>query len=418
MNKMTVRDVDLRGKRVLMRVDYNVPLNESGIITDDSRIVASLPTIQYILSQGASLILISHLGRPKGKGYESKFSLKPVHEKLKSLLGFSVKWCSSCASPVSLKKASYLKPGQVMLCENTRFYADEGKADLKGVPENKVAAAKNLAKNDQRELANWLTCLGDGSVFVQDAFACVHRAHASTTLVCADYQYKVAGLLIEKEVDRLIATRDYPEKPFLLILGGAKVSDKIEVIEYLLDKVDAVLIGGLMAYTFLAALGKPTGSTKIEEESLPKAIEILRSADEKNIKIVLPVDSVVNKTADNNFSAEVVGERIEAGWRGLGIGPKTIELFKTEITKAKTVFWNGPLGLAELEVFSKGTKEVAESVANLSDATTVIGGGDTVSVISQLGLSQKITFMSTGGGATLEFLSGKKLPGLEVLTDK
>jgi phosphoglycerate kinase len=393
MDKKTIKDIDIRGKRVLMRVDFNVPMDKDGKITDDTRIKAALPTIKYALEQNARLVLMSHMGRPKGKVVE-ELRLKPIALRLGELLGKQVRTVEDCIGTEVKRIADTLKEGEVLLLENTRFY----KAETENDPE----FAKKLASL--------------GEIFVSDAFGSVHRAHASTEGV-AHHLPAAAGFLLEKEIAFLGKAVSSPEKPFALILGGAKVSDKIGVINHLLDKVDIILIGGGMAYTFLKAQGKAIGASRLEADKLDLAKEILANATKHNVKILLPVDNV----AADNFAAsanhKVVDEEIPEGWMGLDVGPKTTQAFISALADAKTIIWNGPLGVCEWEPFSHASKKLAEFVGS-TDATTIIGGGDTAAAVAKFGLSDKMSHVSTGGGASLEFLEGKALPGIAVLEDK
>jgi phosphoglycerate kinase len=390
MNKKTVRDIDVKGKRALIRVDFNVPL-KGGEITDDTRIQAALPTLQYLLDHGASLVLMSHLGRPKGQ-VDPQFSLKPVAVRLGELLGKKVKMAPDCVGPEVEAMAAALKPGDVLLLENTRFHKGEEKNDL--------ALAEQLSK------------LGD--VFVNDAFGAAHRAHASTEGV-THYLPSVAGLLMEKEIEFLGTAIQDPKRPYVAIIGGAKISDKIGVIRNLLQKVDWLLIGGGMANTFFAAKGYEMGDSLVEPESLDVAKELMGVGQGK---LVLPVDGVVADAFSADAKHEVVPvDQIKPGWRMLDIGPKTVELFGTKIAAAKTVVWNGPMGVFEFAPFAQGTTAVAQMLAD-SGAITVIGGGDSIAAIQQAGLADKMSHISTGGGASLEMLEGKVLPGLAALNDK
>lgn len=391
MNKKTVRDVDLKGKRVLMRVDYNVPI-QNGVISDDKRIRATLPTIQYILDQGAALILMSHLGRPAGTGYEAEFSLKPVAERLSELLGKPVKFAPDCIGPEVEAMAAALQPGEVMLLENVRFH----KAETKNDPE----ISQQLAKL--------------GEIFVNDAFGTAHRAQSSTEGV-AHYLPAVAGFLMEKEIEFLSRATENPERPYVAILGGAKISDKVGVIENLLKKCDRLLIGGGMANTFFKAMGFEVGDSLVEEEAVPTAKAILDSAGSR---VVLPVDVVIADAFDNEANTRVVApNEVPAGWRILDIGPKTVDTFKSALTGARTVVWNGPMGVFEMPRFAEGTFAIARLLAEL-DATTIIGGGDSASAVKKAGVADKMSHVSTGGGASLEFLEGKVLPGVAALQDK
>ena len=396
MAKLTVRDIPIKSKRVLVRVDFNVPLNDELEITDDKRIVAALPTIKYLLENGARVILCSHLGRPKGVGYEEKFSLAPVARRLKELLpDTNVMFASDVIGEDARKKASVLKDGEVLLLENVRFHKEE------------------TANDDEfaRKLADM------AEIYVSDAFGTVHRAHASTAGV-AKYLPSVCGFLIEKELSFLNGALESPERPFVAILGGAKVGDKIGVIKNLLEKCDTLLIGGGMAYTFFKAKGYNVGDSLLDEERVGLAKELMEEAERKHVKLLLPVDTVVAKafTADAEHKT-VACDAIEDGWQGLDIGEKTRELFAKEIEKAKTVVWNGPMGVFEFPAFAKGTEAVAQACANCG-GTTVIGGGDSASAVKKLGLSGKMTHISTGGGASLELLEGKVLPGIAALNDK
>jgi phosphoglycerate kinase len=390
MNKKTVRDVDVKGRRVVMRVDFNVPL-KGDQITDDTRITAALPTIQYLLGQGASLVLMSHLGRPKGEA-NPEFSLKPVAERLGELLGQPVKLAPDCVGPEVEGMASGLKPGQVLLLENTRFHKGEEKNDPK--------------------MSEQLARLGD--LYVNDAFGAAHRAHASTAGI-AEYLPAVAGLLMEKEIEFLGGAVEDPARPYVAIIGGAKISDKIGVIRNLLTKVDALLIGGGMANTFLAAKGYEMADSLVEADSIDVAKGLMGEGGDK---LVLPVDGVVADAFAADAKRKVVPvDGVQPGWRILDIGPATVELFKSKLTGAKTVVWNGPMGVFEFAPFAVGTTAVAQMVAE-SGAISVIGGGDSVAAIQQAGLTDKMSHISTGGGASLEMLEGKVLPGLAVLDDK
>ena len=395
MNKKTVRDVDVKGKKVLMRVDFNVPLKTDPVagatITDDTRIRGALPTIQYLLEQGAALILMSHLGRPKGE-VKPELSLAPVAARLSELLGQDVQLAPGTVGAEVEAAAAALQPGDVLILENTRFLAGETKND--------PAIAQQLAK------------LGD--LYVNDAFGAAHRAHASTAGVAAHLP-AVAGLLMEKEIEFLGAAIESPAKPFVAIIGGAKISDKIGVIRNLLTKVDALLIGGGMANTFLAAQGYEMADSLVEAESIDTAKALLAEGGEV---LVLPVDGVVADAFAADAAHKVVPvDGVEPGWRLLDIGPATVELFGNKLADAKTVVWNGPMGVFEFPAFAKGTTAVAKMVA-ASGATSIVGGGDSVSAIQQAGLTDKMSHISTGGGASLEMLEGKELPGLAALDDK
>ena len=418
MNKLTVRDVDVAGRRVLSRVDFNVPIKD-GKVADDTRIRAALPTIRYVLEKGGALVLMSHLGRPKGKGFEAAFSLKPAADKLAELLGKPVKFGSDCIGAETVAMAQALKPGEVMVVENTRFYADEGKAKLPDTAtDEEKKAAKTEMKKKQADLAAKLAPLGDGEIFINDAFGSAHRAHSSTALVCKFYKRNVAGFLMEKEIDYLGRALASPERPFVAILGGAKVSDKVNVITNLLEKVDSLIIGGAMAYTFYRAKGLPTGKSLVEEDKADLAKEILAKAAAKGVKLLLPVDHVIADKFDAAAATETVGEAgIKDGWMALDIGPKSTALFCDEIARAKTVVWNGPMGCFEMAPFAGGTMAMAQAIA-ATKCLSIIGGGDSVAAVNKSGLAAKMTHISTGGGASLEFLEGKALPGVVALTDR
>jgi phosphoglycerate kinase len=394
MAKKTIKDVDLKGKRVLIRVDFNVPLDDNLNITDDIRIRAAVPTIKYALDNGAKVILMSHLGRPDGK-VDEKLRLAPCAKRLEKLLGRPVTALKDCVGPDVRKAVDAMKPGDVILLENLRFHPEEEKND--------PAFAKELAS------------LGD--VFVNDAFGTAHRAHASTEGV-THYLPSVAGFLLEKEIQYLGNTVDDPKRPFVAILGGAKVKDKIKVIDNLLNKVDALLIGGGMAYTFLKAQGKTIGTSKLDKDGFETAKAALDKAAKKKIPMLLPVDHVVGDKFDANANTQVVGENIPDGWMGLDIGPKTIKLFEDKLKDAKTIVWNGPLGVFEMDKFAKGTEEIARYIAGLKGVTSVIGGGDTAAAMAKFKVDSKMTHISTGGGASLEYLEGRGLPGIDALNDK
>jgi len=393
--KKTVKDVDVRSRRVLVRVDYNVPLDANGNVSDDKRITASLPTINYLLEQGARIILCSHLGRPKGE-VKKEFSLAPVAKRLKELLpGVNIYFASDCIGEEAERKAAALKDGEILLLENLRFHKEE-------------------EKNDP-EFAKKLASLAE--IYVNDAFGTVHRAHASTAGVAA-YLPAVAGFLIGKELSIMGGALENPERPFVAILGGAKVADKIGVITNLLNKCDTLLIGGGMAYTFFKAMGYEIGDSLLDAESIDLAKQLMETAKEKGVKLLLPVDTVVAKAfAADAEHMTVASNAIPAGWQGLDIGEKTRELFAAEIKNAKTVIWNGPMGVFEFPEFAKGTEAVAKACAECG-GTTIIGGGDSASAVKKLGYADKMTHISTGGGASLEFLEGKVLPGVAALNDK
>jgi phosphoglycerate kinase len=390
MNKKTVRDIDLKGKRVLMRVDFNVPM-EAGKVIDDKRIKASLPTIQYILEQGASLILMSHLGRPKG-GFDPEFSLKAAAEVLAGLLGKPVLMAPDCVGPEVEKLAKALKPGDILMLENTRFHPEEEKNDL--------------------ELAKKMAALGQ--VYVNDAFGSAHRAHSSTEGV-AHFLPAVSGFLMEQELEYLGRATSNPEHPYIAILGGAKISDKILVVENLLTKCDKLIIGGGMANTFLAAKGLNMQDSLVETGSVDLAKAILAKS---GAKLILPVDAVIADKFEADASSKVVPvDQIPAGWRMMDVGPKTLDLYKQSLAGAKLIVWNGPVGVFEMPKFAQGTFALAKLLAD-SGATTVIGGGDSASAVKKAGVAKQMTHVSTGGGASLEFLEGKELPGVAALLDK
>ena len=394
MNKKTVKDIDLKGKKVFVRCDFNVPMDENQNITDNTRIVAALPTIKYLLEQNCKIILASHLGRPKGE-VKPEFSLKPLAKELSKQLGKEVIMANDVIGEDAMTKASNLKEGEIMLLENVRFHREE--------TDNDPEFAKKLASMAE--------------IFVNDAFGTAHRAHASTTGI-ADYIPGVAGFLIEKELKFLGNAINNPERPFVAILGGAKVSDKIGVIDSLLDKVDTLMIGGGMAYTFFKAQGYNVGNSLCEVEKTGLALQAMEKAKAKGVKLLLPIDTKVGKEFKPDTESKTVAwTEIPDEWEGFDIGEKTIEMFKNELQNAKTVIWNGPLGLFEFEQFAIGTNEIARTLAEL-DATTIIGGGDSAAAVTKAGLADKMTHISTGGGASLEFLEGKKLPGIECLQDK
>ena len=393
-NKKTIEDIDVSGKKVLVRCDFNVPLDENKNITDETRINAALPTIKYLLEHKAAVILCSHLGRPKGE-FNMKYSLAPVAKRLSEKLGFEVKLAKDVIGPDAKKLAAEVKPGEAVLLENVRFHAEEEKND--------PAFAKELASM--------------ADIYVSDAFGTVHRAHASTAGV-AQYLPAVAGFLIGKELNFLGKAVTDPERPFVAILGGAKVKDKIGVITNLIEKVDTLLIGGGMAYTFMKATGGEIGNSLCDDERLGLALELLDKAKAKGVKLLLPIDNVCGKEFKDDTEQMICESgKIPEGWEGLDIGPKTVELFSKEIKAARTVVWNGPMGVFEMPNFAKGTLAIATAMAE-SDATTIIGGGDSAAAVTQMGLAGKMSHISTGGGASLEFLEGKTLPGVAALNDK
>jgi phosphoglycerate kinase len=398
MTKLTINDVDLRGKRVFIRVDFNVPLKD-GVVTDDTRIRETIPTLRLAIQKGGRLVLASHLGRPKG-GPDPKFSLRPAAKKLEELLGKPVAFALDCVGPGAEGQSKALRDGEVLVLENVRFHSEEEKND--------EAFSKQLA------------ALCDG-VFVCDAFGSAHRAHASVVGITRFVQQSAAGLLMEKELAYLGKAMTAPARPFVAILGGAKVSDKIEVVENLMKIADAMLIGGGMAYTFLKADGQPIGKSLVEDDKVDLARRLREEAQKKKFALLLPVDHVVGA----EFKADTATQTVSVsatpdGWMGLDIGPKTIEAYRQKIANAKTIVWNGPMGVFEMPAFAKGTLEIAKAVAAATGngAISIVGGGDSVAAVHQSGLADKISHISTGGGASLEFLGGRKLPGVEALTNK
>ena len=404
MKKLTIRDLDLAHKHVFMRVDFNVPLSDDGReITDDTRIRETLPTLEYALRHKAKLILASHLGRPKGKP-NPKYSMRPIVDRLRMLLDHhlgeqvNVAFSPDCVGELATELSRQLESGQVLLLENLRFHAEEEANDPK--------------------FAAQLASLCD--IYVDDAFGSAHRAHASTEGITHFVKKSAAGLLMEKELTWMSKALDEPAKPFVAILGGAKVSDKIEVIDNLLSKVDAILIGGGMAYTFLKARGQDVGKSLLEADKIDIAEEALAKAEAKGVRFLLPVDHVLgDKFAPDAKTQIFEGDgSFPADWMGLDIGPKTIALFSKEIADASTIVWNGPMGVFEMPAFAVGTTKIAKAVAANQDAVSIVGGGDSVAAVKKAGVADKITHISTGGGASLEFLEGKNLPGVEALTDK
>jgi len=398
MSKLTINDLDVKGKRVFIRVDFNVPLKDA-VVTDDTRIRETLPTLRLAIQKGARLVLASHLGRPKG-GPDPRYSLRPAAKKLEELLGRPVAFALDCVGPGAEGQSKALRDGEVLVLENVRFHPEEEK--------NEETFSKQLA------------ALCDG-LFVCDAFGSAHRAHASVVGITKFVQQSAAGLLMEKELAYLGKAVTNPARPFVAILGGAKVSDKIEVVENLMKIADAMLIGGGMAYTFLKADGHPIGKSLVEDDKLDLAKRLRNEAQQKKFALLLPVDHVVGAEfkADTATKTASVHDTPD-GWMGLDIGPKTIETYKQKIAGAKTIVWNGPMGVFEMPAFAKGTLEIAKAVAaaTTAGATSIIGGGDSVAAVHQSGVADKISHISTGGGASLEFLGGRKLPGVEALTNK
>ncbi|MGE4488836.1 MAG: phosphoglycerate kinase [Kiritimatiellales bacterium] len=415
MNKLTIRDLDVNGKRVLMRVDFNVPVKD-GKVTDDTRITAALPSINYVLEHGGSLVLMSHCGRPKGKK-NPDFTLKPAADRLAELVSAKVTLAPDVIGPEVKTLVDGLKAGEILVLENVRFYAEEeGKAKLADdATGEEKAAAKAELKVKQDAFAKELASYGD--VYVDDAFGTAHRAHASMVGVTKYIDQCAAGFLLEKEIEYLGKVLEAPEKPFVAIIGGAKISGKIDVVTNLMGKCDAILIGGGMAYTFYKAKGFSIGSSLVEEDKIELAGQILAEAEAKGVKLMLPVDNIAADAFSAEANTKEVGENIEDGWMALDIGPKTIELYSAEIAKAKTVVWNGPMGCFEMAPFAKGTFSICQAVAE-SDSVSIIGGGDSVAAVNKSGLADKMSHVSTGGGASLEFMEGKALPGIVALTDK
>jgi phosphoglycerate kinase len=398
MSKLTINDLDLRGKRVFIRVDFNVPLKD-GVVTDDTRIRETIPTLRLAIQKGGRLVLASHLGRPKG-GPDPKYSLRPAAKKLEELLGKPVAFALDCVGPGAEGQSKALRDGEVLVLENVRFHPEEEKND--------EAFSKQLA------------ALCDG-LFVCDAFGSAHRAHASVVGITRFVQQSAAGLLMEKELAYLGKAMTDPARPFVAILGGAKVSDKIEVVENLMKIADAMLIGGGMAYTFLKADGQPIGKSLVEGDKVDLARRLREEAQKKKFALLLPVDHIIGA----EFKADTATQTVSVsatpdGWMGLDIGPKTIDAYRQKIGAAKTIVWNGPMGVFEMPAFAIGTLEIAKAVAaaTTAGATSIVGGGDSVAAVHQSGLADKISHISTGGGASLEFLGGRKLPGVEALTDK
>lgn len=397
MNKKTIKDVDLKGKKVFCRVDYNVPFDENMNITNDTRIQATVPTVKYLLEQGAAVILACHIGRPS-EAREDKFSTKHILKRLSEVFGQDVKWAPDCVGPEAEKAAADLKPGEILLLENLRYHKEE-------------------KKNDP-EFAKQLASLAD--IAVNDAFGVSHRAHAANVGV-AQYLESVAGFLMEKEINFIGKTLEAPQRPFVAIIGGAKVSDKIGVISNMIDKVDTIIIGGGMAHTFDAAQGLPIGKSLCEKDKFEEALAQLDKAKKKGVKVVLPVDlTIADKFAADAKTQIVDVDKVPEDWEALDSGPKTSELYSEALAGAKTVIWNGPMGVFEFDAFAKGTLAVAKAVAEATKngATSIVGGGDSIAALKKTGLADQISHISTGGGATLEFLEGKVLPGIAAIADK
>jgi phosphoglycerate kinase len=391
----TLNDINFKNKRALIRVDFNVPLDKDYNVTDDNRIRATIPTIKKILSDGGSAVLMSHLGRPKG-GPEEKYSLKHTLKTLEGLLGISVQFANDSISEESFKQSAAIKPGEVLLLENLRFYKEEEKGD--------IAFAEKLAKH--------------GDVYVNDAFGTAHRAHASTTIVAQFFEEKCAGYVMAAELDNAEKVLGNAIKPFTAIMGGAKISDKILIIEKLLDKVNHLIIGGGMAYTFFKALGGSIGNSLVEEDKLDLAKELIQKAKAKGVELHLPIDSVVADKFDANANTKISNNNsIEPGWMGLDIGPQAQVVFARVIEESKTILWNGPMGVFEMEKFEKGTKIIAEAVVRATEkgAFSLIGGGDSAAAVAKFGFEDKVSYVSTGGGALLEYFEGKVLPGVKAL---
>jgi len=391
----TINDVNFKGKRALIRVDFNVPLDKSFNVTDDNRIRATIPTIKKILDGGGSCILMSHLGRPK-EGPEEKYSLKHTIKKTEELLGRPVKFANDCIGDEAFKLSAALKPGEVLVLENLRFYKQEEKGDL--------AFSEKLSKH--------------GDIYVNDAFGTAHRAHASTTIVAQFFKEKCAGYVMAAELDNAKKVMENAAKPFTAIMGGAKISDKILIIENLLDKVNNLIIGGGMAYTFFKALGGNVGNSLVEADKLDLAKELIQKAKAKGVDLLLPMDSVVADKFDANANTEVANNNaIKDGWMGLDIGPQATQVFAKTVENSKTILWNGPMGVFEMEKFAAGTKAIAQAVVKATEkgGFSLIGGGDSAAAVNQLGFSEKVSYVSTGGGALLEYFEGKVLPGVKAL---
>ncbi len=418
MDKKTLKDIDLKGKKVVMRVDFNVPVKE-GVIKDDTRIKGALASINYVLENGGSLILMSHMGRPDEKGITGDTTMKIVAEYLSKMIGKEVKFAEDCGAADAA--AAALQPGEILMLENTRYHKEE-QAKLKqkdGQSDEEFKAAKAALKEQQKALAEKLASYGD--VYCNDAFGTAHRAHASTAVITKYMNGPcVAGFLMEKEIAYLGSAVENPVRPFVAILGGAKVSDKLAVVRNLLTKVDTLIIGGGMAYTFLAAQGHKIGNSLCEADQMDYAREMIAEAAKRGVKLLLPVDSIEADKFDPEANTKVVGLDVDDNWMGLDIGPETVKLYSDAIKSAKTVVWNGPMGCFEMEKFSKGTFGVCDAVAEVkaNGGISIIGGGDSVAAVKKSGLADKMSHISTGGGASLEYLEGKELPGVAALNDK
>ena len=417
MNKMTLRDVDLKGKKVIMRVDFNVPVKE-GVIKDDTRIKGALPSIKYVLDNGGKLILMSHMGRPDEKGITSDTTMKIVADYLGKMLGKTITFVADCAQADA--EVAAMKDGDIVMLENTRYHKEEqAKCKQKeGEAEADFKARKAALKDQQKELAKKLASYGD--IYCNDAFGTAHRAHASTAVITKYIGTSVAGFLMEKEIAFLGNAVEKPVRPFVAILGGAKVSDKLAVVKNLLGKVNTLIIGGGMAYTFLKAQGHSVGNSLCELDQIEYAKEMIAKAKEAGVNFLLPVDNIAADKFDAEANTQIVGADIPDGWMGLDIGPKTVELYAAAIKEAKTVVWNGPMGCFEMPKFAAGTMGVCKAVAEVkaNGGVSIIGGGDSVAAVNKSGLADKMTHISTGGGASLEYLEGKVLPGVDALTEK
>jgi len=414
----TVDDYNFSGKKAVERVDFNVPLNEQFEVTDETRIKAAIPTIKKILKDGGSVILMSHLGRPKS-GYEEKFSLKHVLPALNKHLGMEAKFADDCLGDSAKKMSEALKPGEVLLLENLRFYQEEeGKVKTDGLSEEEAKAKKAEMKENQKKMARQLASYGD--VWVNDAFGTAHRAHASTAVIAQFVKEKICGYLIQAELENARKVLDDPRRPFTAIMGGAKVSDKILIIERLLEKVDNLIIAGGMTYTFIKARGGEIGNSLCEEDKLDVANDLVKKAGQKGVNLILPVDHVMADQFDNNAATKKGRiDEGEAGWMGLDIGEESIKKFRDVILNSKTILWNGPMGVFEFENFENGTVQIAEAVVKATNqgGFSLIGGGDSASAINNLGYGDKVSYVSTGGGALLEYMEGKSLPGIAALEE-